>query len=285
MANHGARIYRTTDKSLSAGWTAIDCDASRWDTDGYYNAAAPTRLTIPNNLDGLYYLWTNAHTNYTFASPWNSVQGVGLRLNGSTFLARRLTDWNVATPQYCSTLYQLNAGDYIEACVYVAQASTAFAYPNYSVEFAVQRLEEQTAHHGARVKRNTNYAVPRNTWTPIPFDGEVYDTDAFHDNASNNTRLTIPAGLDGVYVIGGSWGFENQANAELRTAIMLNGATYIAYRFDNRLNPSDAHTLETIYQLSAGDYVELYVYYWETWDHWLLRADHYSPHFWLTRLG
>ena len=35
---------------------------------------------------------------------------------------------------------------------------------------------------------------------PIPFGGESYDTDAFHDNTTNNSRITIPTGLGGTYM-------------------------------------------------------------------------------------
>jgi hypothetical protein len=36
----------------------------------------------------------------------------------------------------------------------------------------------------------------------IPFDEEQYDTDAFHDNSTNNTRLTVPAGVTRVRLKG-----------------------------------------------------------------------------------
>jgi hypothetical protein len=58
---------------------------------------------------------------------------------------------------------------------------------------------------GAMVKKaadqtGANYT----TSTAVAWDGEVYDTDAFHDNASNNTRLSIPSGLGIVKVRAGA---------------------------------------------------------------------------------
>lgn len=49
---------------------------------------------------------------------------------------------------------------------------------------------------GAMVKKSdnqtsANYTTP----TPIAWDAEIYDTNAIHDNAVNNTRLTVPAGV------------------------------------------------------------------------------------------
>ena len=36
--------------------------------------------------------------------------------------------------------------------------------------------------------------------TPVPFGAENYDTDAFHDTTTNNSRITIPTGLGGTYM-------------------------------------------------------------------------------------
>ena len=36
--------------------------------------------------------------------------------------------------------------------------------------------------------------------TPVPFGDESYDTDAFHNNTTNNSRITIPTGLGGTYM-------------------------------------------------------------------------------------
>ncbi len=46
---------------------------------------------------------------------------------------------------------------------------------------------------GAHVKRTALYSLANAAWTAIPFDAEEEDTDAYHDNAVNNTRITIPS--------------------------------------------------------------------------------------------
>lgn len=50
----------------------------------------------------------------------------------------------------------------------------------------VKKSADQTA---------ANYTAP----VKLTFDTEVYDTDGFHDNVTNNTRLTVPAQLNGRY--------------------------------------------------------------------------------------
>ena len=46
----------------------------------------------------------------------------------------------------------------------------------------------------------TSTAYTPSLSTPVPFGGETYDTDAFHDNTTNNSRITIPTGLGGTYM-------------------------------------------------------------------------------------
>lgn len=50
-------------------------------------------------------------------------------------------------------------------------------------------------HHGALVLAAVTTSIPTGTPTKIPFTSESYDTDSIHDNAVNNTRLTVPAGV------------------------------------------------------------------------------------------
>ncbi len=40
----------------------------------------------------------------------------------------------------------------------------------------------------------SNQAIPKSVQTPVNFQSEVYDTAAIHDNVTNNSRFTIPAG-------------------------------------------------------------------------------------------
>jgi hypothetical protein len=54
---------------------------------------------------------------------------------------------------------------------------------------------------GARVYKSTSQAFTPNTFAEVSWDLEVFDTDGFHSNVTNNNRFTIPSGKAGYYRI------------------------------------------------------------------------------------
>lgn len=59
-----------------------------------------------------------------------------------------------------------------------------------------------TSFSGCTVKLAADLTTQNfSTEAGIPFTEEVIDTDNFHDNSTNNTRITIPGSLDGYYGI------------------------------------------------------------------------------------
>lgn len=114
---------------------------------------------------------------------------------------------------------------------------------------------------GVRARASAATSVAHNTNTYLPFDTEDYDTDAFHSTSTNNSRLTVPAGLAGTYVVGFSVLFA--AGTQTTSAwIEVNRA---ATRFAWQQTPNDA-TNGTLLQgsdflgLNAGDYIEARVF-------------------------
>jgi len=87
----------------------------------------------------------------------------------------------------------------------------------------------------------------------LAFDSEEFDTDAFHDNSTNNSRLTVPAGQGGKYLIFGG-GF---ANGAAGVYIELNGTTKLtAGRSAQTGGAAYFQFATTVVDLVATDYVE-----------------------------
>ena len=56
---------------------------------------------------------------------------------------------------------------------------------------------------GCKVYASSATSISNAAYTSIAWDGESWDTDSFHDNATNNTRVTIPASMGGKYRLTG----------------------------------------------------------------------------------
>lgn len=56
------------------------------------------------------------------------------------------------------------------------------------------------ASKGAIVKNSTNQSIADNTLTLLNFNSETYDTSSLHDTVTNNSRLTVPAGITKIII-------------------------------------------------------------------------------------
>ena len=124
-----------------------------------------------------------------------------------------------------------------------------------------------TAFHGASVIRSSGtQSIAHNTFTPVQFNGENFDTDGFHDNATNNSRLTVPTGLGGYYVVFGNLGLVGPApDKQIIAQFAKNGTELVYTRLRIRLGGSSADNtgvhIGAVLSLAAGDYVTLTAYH------------------------
>jgi hypothetical protein len=132
-----------------------------------------------------------------------------------------------------------------------------------------------------RVYNSANFSVPNTTPTAITFDSERFDTGGMHSTSSNTSRITVPSGEGGVYLVGGHVRFAANATGVRAAEIMLNGATIIAMQqVDIDSAVPHIFSIATLYTLAAADYVELFCV--QT-SGAALNAEvigNYSPEFW-----
>lgn len=125
--------------------------------------------------------------------------------------------------------------------------------------FVTSGISTATAFSGARVT-TAGGTVSSTTPVTIAWNGETYDTDTYHDNATNNSRLTAPSTAK--YLI--------EANLQISCVdaslmhliqLKLNGTTVIAQvgyiRNGGVLSNDDGISVSTVYALTATDYVEV----------------------------
>jgi hypothetical protein len=119
---------------------------------------------------------------------------------------------------------------------------------------------------GCALKVSTGQSLNSGTETIINFDQEDFDTDAFHDNVTNNSRITIPAGKAGKYLIQGKVTFPSSPGGNTsyrRMSIKLNTTTYFTSTQSNNATDGGGNNfnrtveISQIINLSVGDFVTL----------------------------
>jgi hypothetical protein len=182
-------------------------------------------------------------------------------------------------------------------------AVTAFQYvlavrDKFGTWFAAERQTLATGGGGGSVTfsgaRVTGPGATVNTATPgvLDFNAETFDESGFHDNATNNSRLTPPAA--GFYLVGynlrwdGAGGGINFAGT-LESRLRVNGSTFIFRALDQAvydqlgtaLIPDIAQGGSMVWEFNGTtDFVEVWVNH--TVDN---SIDVTDPVFWIAKVG
>ncbi len=100
------------------------------------------------------------------------------------------------------------------------------------------------------------------TFYPVDFDTDEFDTASMHDTGSNISRIQIPVG--GLYLITYEGLFSASATGQRVVRIRKNGTTDLIGGGFFAGNPnatwSQSVVVSSVYLLAAGDYVEVMVY-------------------------
>jgi hypothetical protein len=112
---------------------------------------------------------------------------------------------------------------------------------------------------GARVYRSAALSITSGVGTALLFDTEAHDTHAFHDQVTNPERLTVPAGLAGLYLIEGGIRWSGNDTGLRGADIKVNGTTVVASSGIPKASAAEpvSNTATATVQLVAGDYVTL----------------------------
>lgn len=117
---------------------------------------------------------------------------------------------------------------------------------------------------GCMIYRSANLTVSNTTETFVTWDTESFDTDGFHSTSTNTSRITIPSGKAGKYLITAWGGFAGNATGYRQMSIIRNNYAGTPLRFGNMAIPGStvggAMSLSGIADLSVGDYLEMSIY-------------------------
>ena len=107
---------------------------------------------------------------------------------------------------------------------------------------------------------NTVQTIPNNTSTILTFTTEDFDTNTFHDNVTNTSRITIPAGKGGYYLVLGTGYWATNATGTARYLELLKNGSLIFYNnAETQGSTEPSNFISQIVNLVATDYLELRV--------------------------
>lgn len=244
-AINGALAYRTT--SQSAG--VLGFPSESYDNGGWHDTSSNTsRLVVPSGVSLVRFGGSFHPSGTTIANLPMIKNGASFRGMGYPY---RETDSVAAVYAYSSVL-AVSSADYFQL-----DPVANIAADNYGNWGQIEALDAATKY--ALVYKSGTQALSAGTTTTITFDSEAADTNGFHDNVTNNSRLTVPSGVTRVRI-----------SANIQTSVftgqsvmvfLKNGATFAGIPRQegdagtNQAKPMNA--ISAILEVTPGDYFEV----------------------------
>lgn len=265
-----AKAKQVTDVVSPAqfSYILIPLTQVEWDTDQMY--VPPNAITV--HYSGVYHITSRGPSAQVISGSglfdWNAV--VSRYPQGNTPWSTVMVLTNDLVPR--SGDFWLDAGDVLRVNAYWGRNSgdVDIKFVANWVDLSITGYVVQTtttvkgqAPAGCQAYNSTTQSINSGTFTALSLDSERWDTDAYHSNTVNNTRLTIPAGRSGQYRISGASHFTNgSASGGRFLRLVKNGVTFL--RETGTSIVSAAHgfrgEVSTEVFLSAGDYIEMQGY-------------------------
>ena len=250
-------IPNTTETSIS--WTA-----EAFDVGNLHDLVTnPSRFTVPTGGDGLYLVNAQAQ----FAADADGIRSVRIFQNGSLVAQNDIAAGTTAALSFQATaLLSLVAGDYVEVKVWHSAGAALDLNGSTETETfcTVMRLLQTTTTTLPRCQatRTANQTLGNGVATAIALDGETFDTHTMHDNAVNNSRITVPAQQGGLYHMVGQFAFAASFVGIWQAELRKNGATSLAKSRGNGANIAAQDVtgqVSVLATMDPTDYVELVI--------------------------
>lgn len=195
-----------------------------------------------------YLLWTKTENSTTNATD----RGVRITYNGASGVyatGRSLANGQTIVGAQVADILSMTQGDYCGVDIFQSGAGSE----NTDAPTIVVKLPNTA---GCRAYTTTPAAsAGANQWTTIALTSENYDTRGWHDNATNNSRITVDyAGL--ALIVGNT---STVTGGGIRyTRVLKNGSQYGGYSGTNAPGGGDSgNSLITIVAVQPGDYFEV----------------------------
>jgi hypothetical protein len=122
---------------------------------------------------------------------------------------------------------------------------------------------------GASITKATNTGIIADTITDCNFNTTTFDSNGFFNSGVSNSRLTVPAGLGGIYLVTGYLTIST-TNAYTKNSILIVKNSGVIVRDDTSIGGNGVDvsmTVSAIVSLVPTDYIKLQGYcqgFWST---------------------
>jgi hypothetical protein len=111
---------------------------------------------------------------------------------------------------------------------------------------------------GVSVTKSAVQSIPNATQTALTWDGEVFDTNTYHDNATNNSRITIPSGKAGKYLITSTCNYLNGGGTIRSINVYKNGTASNDVAVGNNGASNCVVVHSVVMDLAVADYIQIF---------------------------
>ena len=246
------------------------------DTNGYlmqgvlvFASSAARAAAITSPQEGQYsYLKDTNSTEYYDGAAWIAAPigditgvtaGVGITGGGTSGTVTVTNDMATTITAAGDIVVGTGSGTYdnlpIGTTAQVLTADTTVS--PYKVKWATPAAGGATL-VGCSLTRTSDPSIADSTWTTITYNSENYDTDAFHDNTTNSSRITIPTGKGGKYQIFCNIIWANSSVGDRQMRLIKNGSELLR-TYGPKPNGTTTYILYTVESLAATDYIEIQI--------------------------
>lgn len=252
VAGLGALAYASADQTRGTVTNEpVLLDTEVYDLGGWHSVASDTgRMTVPNGASLVRVIGNCANDG-------SSYHVFAHRKGGATFAGRggggSITAGNESL-NLASAIVAASPTDYFEFCKVDSGSVTVIG--DGRTWFSIEKIDAATQY--ALVNKTGSQSISASTTTVLTWDAEVADVGGWHDNVTNNSRLTVPSGVTLVRVSAGATN-STLTNTQNLLAITKNGSSARGLPAkDVEVQATDHYlnVVSAIMEVTAGDYFE-----------------------------
>jgi hypothetical protein len=112
---------------------------------------------------------------------------------------------------------------------------------------------------GCSIYNSATQSIPNGTDTNFTYDSEYFDTNGFHSTSSNTSRITIPTGYGGKYLVNVST--SDPTTSSLSTLKLRKNGANLKYQVLNGITRTEfVKVCSWVVDLAVADYLEIMIY-------------------------